>query len=109
MKEHKSLNRHKYKFTDKSQSVRGIVSTVFAVLAIIVFCVAVFQSYMARGDGGREIGLLGLCTLFLSGVGLYFGVNSFKEEEIFFLFSWIGTIMSAVMLVGMGLVFLIGL
>ena len=70
---------------------------------------AVFQSYMARGDGGREIGLLGLCTLFLSGVGLYFGVNSFKEEEIFFLFSWIGTIMSAVMLVGMGLVFLIGL
>ena len=45
MKEHKSLNRHKYKFTDKSQSVRGIVSTVFAVLAIIVFCVAVFQSW----------------------------------------------------------------
>ena len=65
--------------------------------------------FRSRGDGGREIGFLGLLTLFFSGFGLYCGVNSFKEEEIFFLFSWLGTIMSAVMFVGMGLVFLIGL
>lgn len=109
MKEHKGRSRHKYKFTDKSQSVGGIFSTVLAVGAVVFFCAAVWRSYLHRGAGGREIGLFGILSMFLSAIGLYFGVGSFQEEEIFYLFSWIGTIMNAVMLVVMGLVMIIGL
>lgn len=109
MKEHKSRSRRKYKFTDKSQSVGGIFSTILAVLAIAFFIIAVWISYGKDGNAGREIGFLGVMSLFLSAIGLYIGVKSFQEEEIFFLFSWIGTIMSAVMLTGMAMVFLIGL
>lgn len=109
MKERKSRNRRKYKFTDKSQSVGGIFSTILAVLAVAFFVAAVWISYGKDGNAGREIGFMGVMALFLSAIGLYIGVKSFQEEEIFFLFSWIGTIMSAVMLIGMSLVFLIGL
>lgn len=113
MKEHKNQNknrsRRKYKFTDKSQSVGGIFSTVLAVMAVVLFVAAVWISYKQKGDGGLFIGLLGVLSAFFSAIGLYIGVKSFQEEEIFFLFSWIGTILSAVMLVGMFMVFLIGL
>lgn len=109
MKEHKNKNRHKYKFTDKSQSAGGIYSTMFAAAAAAFFCFAVWKSYIQKGNGGREIGLFGLLTLFLSAVGLYFGVNSFQEEDVFFLFSWMGTIFNAVMLVGMSMVFFVGM
>lgn len=109
MKERKNHSRRKYKFTDKSQSVGGIFSTVLAGLAVAFFCMAVCISYSKDGNAGREIGLMGLMSMFLSAIGFYIGVKSFQEEEIFFLFSWIGTILSAVMLIGMCLVFLIGL
>lgn len=108
MKEHKGRSR-KYKFTDKSQSAGGIFSTVLAVLAVAFFAAAVWISYRNEGNGGREIGFLGIMSLFLSAVGLYSGVKSFQEEEIFFHFSWIGTILNALMLIGMGMVFLIGI
>ncbi|MBP3543163.1 MAG: hypothetical protein J6J86_02940 [Lachnospiraceae bacterium] len=109
MKEHKAHSRRKYKFTDKSQSIGGIFSTVLAVAAILLFVVAVWMSYRKKGNAGIEIGLMGVLSLFLSGIGLWVGVKSFQEEEIFFLFSWVGTILSAIMLVGMSFVFLVGL
>lgn len=109
MKERKTHNRRKYKFTDKSQSSGGIFSTVLAVMAIAVFVTAVWKSFQMNGEAGPEIGLMGMITLFLAGIGLAVGVKSFQEEEIFFLFSWIGTILSAIMLVGMCLVFVVGI
>lgn len=102
-------NRHKYKFTDKSQSAGGIFSTILAAAAMAIFAAAVWLSFQKKGEAGREIGLMGVLCLFLSGIGLAVGVKSFQEEEIFFLFSWIGTILSAVMLVGMFLIFLVGI
>ena len=109
MKEHKNRSRRKYKFTDKRQSVGGIFSTMLGIMAVSFFLAAVFISYSHKGNGGREIGFLGIMSLFLSSIGLYIGTNSFQEEDVFYFFSWMGAIVNAVMLVGMGMVFLIGL
>lgn len=109
MKEHKNRSRRKYKFTDKRQSVGGIFSTMLGIMAVSFFLAAIFISYRQKGNGGREIGFLGIMSLFLSSIGLYIGTNSFQEENVFYLFSWLGAIVNAIMLVGMGMVFLIGL
>lgn len=109
MKEHKNRSRRRYKFTDKSQSAGGIFSTILAVMSMGLFVTAVWLSYRQKGNGGLFIGLMGIMSMFLSAIGLYSGIKSFQEEEIFFLFSWVGSIMNAAMLVGMVMVFLIGL
>ena len=109
MKEHKNRSRRKYKFTDKRQSVGGIFSTMLGIMAVSFFLTAIFISYRQKGNGGREIGFLGIMSLFLSSIGLYIGTNIFQEENLFYLFSWLGAIINAIMLVGMGMVFLIGL
>jgi len=98
----------KYKFSNKSQSVRGIFSTLFALCAAAVCVAALSISFQNRGQGGIEIGVLGIIAVFLSGCGFYLGIHSFKEEEIFFLFSWIGSVGNSIILLGMLMLILIG-
>lgn len=104
-----SGNHKKYKFSDKSQSIGGIFSTLFAVLAAFACVAAVWISFQHRGEGGIEIGVLGIVSVFLSGCGLYIGVRSFQEEDIFFLFSWLGSIGNSIILLGMMMLILLGL
>ncbi len=104
-----SGNRKKYKFSDKSQSVGGIFSTLLAIGAILACAAAIWISFQHRGEGGLEVGVLGILAIFLSGYGLYFGIRSFQEEEIFFLFSWIGSIGNSAVLISMMMLFLLGL
>lgn len=104
-----SKGRKKYKFSDKSQSVGGIFSTLLAVFAALACAAAVWISFQHRGEGGIEIGVLGIIAVFLSAYGLYIGTRSFREEEIFFLFSWIGSIGNSVILLGMLMLMLLGL
>ena len=104
-----SKGHKKYKFSDKSQSIGGIFSTLFALGAILACVAAVWISFQHRGEGGLEVGVLGIVAVFLSSCGLYLGIRSFQEEEIFFLFSWIGSIGNSVVLLGMMMLFLLGL
>lgn len=105
----KNRGNRRYKFTDKSQSVGGIFSFVFALSAIGLITAAVIISYRNKGSAGPVIGLFGITALFLSVIGLYTGIKSFQEEEIFYHFSWIGSIINAVVLIVMILLVLIGL
>ncbi len=104
-----SKNHRRYKFSDKSQSIGGMISTFFAIGAAFACMAAVWISFQNRGEGGLEIGVLGIVAVFLSGCGLYLGIQSFEEEEIFFLFSWIGSIGNSVILLGMMMLILLGL
>jgi hypothetical protein len=81
---------------------------MLAVLAVGLVAAGVLVAYENRGGGGRIVGLCGIAALFFAAFGLYKGVKSFQEEEIFFLFSWIGTVVNAVVLVMMLLVMLVG-
>ena len=102
-------NKKKYKFTDKEQATGGMGSIVMAILAVLMFVLAVLLAYETGGAGGAVIGLLGVFAIWFSGIGIYLGIRGFKQEESFYLLSWIGTIANAVILVGMGCIFLIGL
>lgn len=101
--------KKQYKFTDKVQATGGVVAVVFAILALLSCVLGVWISYKTGGAAGAIIGLMGVFAVWFSGVGLYCGSRSFKQEECFYLYSWIGTIANAVILVFMGCVFLIGL
>lgn len=105
----KNKSHKRYKFSDKSQSIGGIFSTLFALAAVLSCIIAVWISFQHRGEGGLEVGVLGVIAVFFSGYGLYLGIRSFQEEEIFFLFSWIGSIGNSIILLSMMMLFLLGL
>lgn len=90
------LKRKTYKFTDKKQSVKGIVSTVFFVIAVAMVVFAVYISFENKGNATVEIGALGMQALLVSVTGFIIGIYSFKEDSIFLRFPWIGTVGNAV-------------
>lgn len=102
-------NSRKYKFTDKNQSIGGIFSSIIAFVAMGLFAAGVWIAFHNKGNGGLIIGLLGLVSFLLSGIGISIGVKSFQEDEIFYHFSWIGTISNAIIFIGMFVVILIGI
>lgn len=99
----------KYKFTNKKISKGGVMSSLFAVVAIVVLSIGVYMSYKADGAGGMVVGILGMIAFLMSVIGFIVGVRSFENEEAFLGFPWIGVVSNAVILVFMMCVILIGL
>lgn len=94
MKNNNHKKRRHYKFTDKKHSIPGIVSTILALLAIFFIIWALKISYGEKGAAGIGIGLLGFLA-FASGLtGFFVGIRSFKNEDVFHLFSFSGTILN---------------
>lgn len=99
----------KYKFTDKKISRGGILSSLFAVFAVVLIYIGVYISYKADGNGGMNVGLLGMGAFVLSLTGLIVGVKSFKKEDVFLGFPWFGVVSNAIIWIFMLCIILIGI
>lgn len=92
----KSLFKRKsYKFTDKKQSVRGIISTVYFLMAAGMVIYAIYLSFRKGGNASAEIGALGTEALLVAVGGFAMGIYGFKEDEVYLRFPWIGTVGNA--------------
>ncbi len=99
----------KYKFTDKKRSKGGMVSSLLLVLAATLLVLSIYMSYKNAGNGGIEVGLLAMVSLIISLAGFFVGVRSFKEENVFFGYSWFGTIGNTIVWLILGGLMLVGL
>jgi len=97
-----------YKFTDKKQSKMGMISTIIGIIALVLICYAVHLSFLADGKGSEIIGVFGSIGMLLSIVGMILGLRSFKNDDVFYLFSWTGTIINILIVLFTGSMVLIG-
>ena len=97
---------NKYKFSDKSQTLGGTISTVMGVAALSCLLYGVFVAFKKSGEAGLEVGSLGLMALMLSVIGTVIGLLSFKEYDKFYTLSKIcgiiAVFMMAVFVMGLG-------
>lgn len=98
-----------YKFSDKSQTLGGTLSTLMGAGSLVCILYGVFVSFRADGEGGVVVGALGLLSLILSLIGLIIGLLSFKEKDKFYVLSRIGSLLCGILLVLMAAVFLMGM
>ena len=97
---------NKYKFSDKRQSLGGIISTIMGLLALASLIYGVYISFKAQGYAGLKVGLL---SLFISVIGTIIGLLSFKEDDKFYTLSKVGSMLCGILAVFMIAVFLMGL
>ena len=95
---------NKYKFSDKSQTLGGMISTVMGLAALVSFI-----AFQAKGNAGLEVGSLGLLSFMLSVIGLVIGLLSFKEEDKFYTFSRAGSLMCGIFAIFMVAVLMMGI
>ncbi|MDE6253321.1 MAG: hypothetical protein K2M78_11940 [Lachnospiraceae bacterium] len=103
------MSRHKYKFTNKHNTTGGTVAFLLGIMAAGLMVWAVYMAYRDRGNSGTDMGLIGTLSFFVSTVGLLLGLSSFKEEDKFYLFSWIGTILCGIIWLMLCAVVVIGI
>ena len=103
------LFSRKYKFTDKKISRGGVLSSLFAVIAVGMLYMGVYISYKADGNGGTNVGMLGAGAFIASLTGFIIGIRSFKKDNIFLGFPWFGVVSNAIIGVFMLCVILIGI
>lgn len=104
----KRAKKH-YKFTDKQHSTEGIVSTVFGVVSFIIFWIGIIVSFQNNGNAGIIVGILGCLAFLLSIVGFFLGMRSFKNKDVFYFFSYIGTIINTIVWFVMLCVIMVGI
>ena len=93
-----------YKFTDKKQSRMGMVSTFLGAISVALINV----SFNADGKAGTLVGVLALASFVISAIGVVLGIRSFKDDDVFYIFCWIGTIVNILAFVFCLSMFLIG-
>lgn len=101
--------KHGYKFTNKHNTKGGIISTALGILAIILLCFGIYISYINKGNAGMRVGVLGSLAFLTSLVGLINGLLSFKEKDRFYVFSFVGCGINALIWIVTGLIIASGI
>lgn len=95
-------------YTDKKHAVKGIIATVLALVALIVFGAIIYISFINGGEADMWIGSLALISILLGVVGLILGLMSFRTENSYKLFAQIGSFLNVFVLLIWGLIYMIG-
>lgn len=101
-------NRTSLSFADNKRSVKGNFSVVLAVIALAVSVAAVVISYKKDGNAGTVVGACGIMAFLAAVMGTVFGMGAILENKSR-LVAWIGTVVSALLLAGLVVLFIGGL
>lgn len=68
-------------YSVKNVSIDAVVSCVLAGISILCMAGAVWASYSYDGNGPAIVGLLGMGSFLMAGVGIGFGVAAWKSQD----------------------------
>ncbi len=101
--------RGSFKFTDKRTSVGGVVSSIYFLMSLGLIIWASYISYKSEGNSGIAVGALGMTAFLVATGGFALGIRSFKEDDVFLKYPWIGTVGNAIVWLFMIGVILVGI
>lgn len=73
----------RYKFTEKTQSKRGIAALIMALLSLLSFGIMALNAFRLDGNLSIYIACYGILAWILAIVAVILAVRSLKEEETF--------------------------
>ncbi|MFR8172804.1 MAG: DUF6142 family protein [Marvinbryantia sp.] len=97
-----------YSFTEKKNSVNGIISTIMGSISLVFLLAMIYASYYMRGDAGIYAGAFGVSGLMFALAGFIVGVSSFSEKNIKYKYPKIGSVLSGIVFVLWLALYLIG-
>lgn len=80
-KSKKNMHSRKYGQVKLRHARRGVYSCLFAILTYLTQVGLIAIAYIMQGNAPTVIGSLAWITAIFSGVGLYYGIQGFKERE----------------------------
>lgn len=84
----------KYSYIKKAFAKNGFYSFFLALFSFLLLLLAMALSFSHAGQSGMNTGAIGLFSLLIAGMSLWFTVLSFRESGRNYLFARIGGILS---------------
>ncbi|MFQ9515732.1 MAG: hypothetical protein ACLRZ9_07870 [Eubacterium sp.] len=91
----------------KKYTQGGRTASFIALCNLVVILATIGISILKKGNAGIYVGFMMLAVLVSAAAGFVIGINSFKEENKFLRFTYIGTIANAVIWIGILGIYLI--
>lgn len=88
----------RYKFTNKKHPEKGIMSTILGIISMVSVWVAVYQTFLAKGEAATNMGVVGLMITCFSVTGVVLGYISKKEHDKFMFFPYLGMVLNVIAL-----------
>ena len=98
----------KYIFTNKKESKKGIMSAVLGIIALVSLFLAVYETFRNQGQALVKYGVAALFALLFALAGIVLGIMSKMEEDRFYLFSYLGIILTLLAIAGIGFIIYAG-
>lgn len=105
----RKLIRTKYGQKPLKHARKGIQSCILAGIVVFLLVLMVSTSFAAKGEVAGYMGIVGIITAVLSGMGLNLGIRGFKERDKNYITCKVGVSLCSVVLFGMAAIFLRGL
>lgn len=103
------MARRNYKFTNKRHPVQALAGTILGAISILGMGAVIYAAFLEQGGTKPGYGLTGLLAVIFSLVGMVLGIRSFRENDCYHVFSWIGTVINVLVLVGLGFLYAWGI
>lgn len=107
MNKEKSVQRKEKREEKKSRRIPlkkytkgGRIASWMALCNILLIILTISISVAQKGHAGIYVGVLMLLILASAAIGFVIGINSFKEENKFLRYTYIGTVTNAVIWIG---------
>lgn len=100
--------RKGYMFSSKKHSLRGLVSAIFGILSGAMLGTILYSSFLQDGNTPIYYGAIGLLSILVTIAGLIIGIQSFFEEDKYYLTSKIGTSINSIILLAWVYIIIIG-
>ena len=108
-KQRRKMIRTKYGQAPLRHARKGIYSCIYAAAVFALLFLMILISYVAKGEVGILIGLVGLGTVALSVSGLTLGIKGLKERDKNYITCKIGVACNLAILIGFAGIFIRGL
>ena len=105
----RKLIRTKYGQKPLKHAKKGVQSCVLAGFVLFLLILMVSTSFASKGEVAGYMGIMGIATMVLAGIGLNLGIRGFKERDKNNITCKAGTCLFAAVLIGMAAIFLRGL
>lgn len=101
--------RRSYKFTDKHHTKRGIAACIIGAVVLLTLGGLFYYSYKAAGQGGPIIGVAGFFCLLASVFGLILALMGMKEEDVFYITSYVGVVVDGLLVIAWIIFYVLGM
>lgn len=104
----RKLIRTKYGQKPLKHAKKGVQSCVLAAAVVSLLVLMVSASFAAKGEIAAYMGIVGIVTAVLAGIGLNLGIRGFKERDKNYITCKVGTGLCGAVMLGMAAIFLRG-